>query len=426
MLDIKKIKENKKAYLEAFSKKGYFLEKEVDQALNLFDSYLDFLKKEENLRFSLNAISDEISNEIKNNKGKINDHIQTLKNRAKEISDSIPVLKQETETKLAQMEEIISYFPNVAFSFVPIGKDENDNKVISTKFEEKNKIGLNHFEIFDLKKDLVFQEEASIISGSRNVIYGDKLTKLLHALESFMLEQNNKNFKFDLVEAPVIVNERMLFNTGQLPKFKEDLFKLENGKYLIPTSEVTLTNLFAGKILKEEQLPIRVTSLSNCFRSEAGSAGKDTRGIIRVHQFRKVELVTIGKKDDFKNDLDHMLKAATNILNLLEIPYRIVELCTGDMSFGSAVTYDIEVWLPGQKTYREISSVSCMSDFQSRRMKTRFKNSKNESEFVYTYNGSSLALERTIVAVIENYYNKENNKIIVPKVLEKYLDFKEF
>jgi len=275
-----------------------------------------------------------------------------------------------------------------------------------------------------LEDGRILTEETAYISGARHVSYKGKTAQIVRAIEQLMID-THLGEGVSLVEPPVMVNKEAMFNTGQLPKFEEDLFKLDNGQYLIPTAEVPVTNMVAGKIISPEELPIRMTAATSCFRSEAGSAGRDTRGIIRLHQFRKVELVTIGKPGEDEKDFNTILGLATSILDKLNLPYRLVELCTGDTSFGSERTVDIEVYMPGVKAYREISSVSRFGTFQSRRMKTRTKNEDGKKEFVNTFNGSGLAIERTLAAIVENYVN-ENKEVVVPDALKKYVDFDTF
>ncbi|RKX67428.1 MAG: serine--tRNA ligase [Tenericutes bacterium] len=256
-------------------------------------------------------------------------------------SDQADKFTTEAKDLLKEITDISSTFPNVASASTPIGKDEADNTVISEHHIELQTQGKPHYEIME-ELELGMQEESGILAGSRHVIYSGKGAELVRAIELYLLDMNMKN-GFKLITPPVLVNSEMLYNTGQLPKFKDDLYELKNGQYLIPTAEVPLTNLVTGKMLKEEELPIRYTSLTNCFRLEAGSAGMDTRGIIRLHQFRKVELVSIINPKDHETELNFLLKTATSILDNLKISYRIVELCTGDLGFSAEKTFDIEV-----------------------------------------------------------------------------------
>ena len=266
---------------------------------------------------------------------------------------------------------------------------------------------------------------ASKISGSRFVVLKGMLAKLERALSQFMLDQHTNKNGYTEMNVPVLVKDHSLFGTGNLPKFAEDLFTSGDDHWLIPTAEVPLTNLVREQILDLNSLPMRFTSYTPCFRSEAGAAGKDTRGMLRQHQFTKVELVSISKPEDSEKEHERMLLSAEGILQELDLHYRVVTLCTGDMGFASKKTYDIEVWLPGENTYREISSCSNCGDFQSRRMNAKYKNEKNENIFVHTLNGSGLAVGRTLIAILENYQTEDGN-VAIPKVLQKYLNNKTF
>ncbi len=417
MIDIRDLKNNKDKYIKGFSDKGFDLKNEIDKVILLNDEYLKLLNLEQDTRMKLNQISDLIKKEPKNN---------SFKEEAKKISEKTKVIKEKISKLEFEINNKASHFPNLSSDEVPVGKTENDNVVISSYLNERkeNEFSKPHWEIIEDKK-IILHDEASFISGARNIIYNDKAVLFVKALEKFMLDNAVENEERILIEPSVIVNKQALYNTSQLPKFEDDLYKLGENQYLIPTGEVPLTNLVANKLMNENELPKKYVAATSCFRKESGSAGKDTRGIIRLHQFRKVELVTIGKPQDEKKDFESMLNTATNVLEKLKLPYRLVQLCTGDSSFGSRKTIDIEVWMPGVNTYREISSVSSMGDFQARRMKSRYKESNGNKQLVYTYNGSSLAIERTFAAIIENYIQK-NGMIKVPEILEQYLPFKEF
>ena len=423
MLDIKDLIKNKENYLELLKRKNFDATSDIKIIEEKYFSYLGHLKNEEKSRQSLNLITLKIKN-ISSSKQK--DSIFELKNLKIEAANFSKISKEHEKAHIIifqEIEEILSFFPNLPFNDVTIGSGEEENIVLSTNLNSEKNVEnkLPHWEILE-KRNLISTSEARIISGPRQIIFNDKLTKLIKALEMFMIE-NNESRGYKLLEVPVIVNERMLYNTSQLPKFSDDLYRISDDQYLIPTAEVPLTNFVAGKILSLEELPIKLTASTSCFRKEAGSAGKDTRGLIRLHQFRKVELVKIAHPANYKEDFDEMVTTSTNLLEKLKIPYRVVELCTGDMSFGSRKTIDIEVWMPGTQNYREISSISIMGDFQARRMNTRIKNGK-EKIIPFTFNGSALAIERTIATIIENYTNSEM-EIIIPKVLLKYLDFKK-
>ncbi len=429
MLDLKELLKNKKKYIELISRKGYYLEKEIDFLEKKYLIYYKNLQDEEKTRQKLNLISNEIKKIFSNEKLLENDKKEktaNLKEKASKLSEKASKLSKKKKKIYEEIESKLAYFPNVPFDDVVIGKDENDNKIILEKLSElkiDKKNFKNHWEIIE-EKNLISSNEAKNISGSRHIIFNEKLSKLIKALETLMLKINEKH-GYKILEVPVIVNKESLYNTAQLPKFEEDLYKLSNDQYLIPTAEVPLTNYFSNKIFKYIDLPQKLTSSTNCFRREAGSAGKDTRGIIRLHQFRKVELVKIGNPKNYKEDFSEMVSIPSKILEILKIPHRIVELCTGDMSFASKRTYDIEIWFPGSQQYREVSSISTIGDFQSRRMKARFIDEDDNKNFVFTYNGSSLAIERTLASIIENYFDESKNIIKVPEVLKKYLDFEE-
>ncbi len=341
------------------------------------------------------------------------------------LKDNIASLEAEEQKVTAALDEILSTLPNLPAQDVPDGKDEHDNVEI-------HKIGmppempdaLQHFELGE-KLGLMDFEAAEKLSGARFTVLKGDLARLERALGQFMLDTQVQDHGFTEVSPPLMVNDATAYGTAQLPKFAEDLFKTTTGHWLIPTSEVPLTNLVAQSIMASETLPLRLTALTPCFRSEAGSAGKDTRGMIRQHQFYKVEMVCITAPEQSKDEHERMLNCAETVLKKLELPFRTIVLCTGDMGFGSQKTYDVEVWLPGQKTYREISSCSNCGDFQARRMnaRCRAKDEKN-TRFVHTLNGSGLAVGRALVAVMENYQQADGS-IIIPSVLQPYMGGKK-
>jgi seryl-tRNA synthetase len=332
--------------------------------------------------------------------------------------------KAQLELVLSQIEHIALSMPNLPHESVPIGKDETENKEVrrwgvipSFDFTARA-----HDELGEALGQMDFALAAKI-TGSRFVVMKNQLARLHRALIQFMLDTHTQQHGYEEIYVPYIVNADSLFGTGQLPKFEEDLFKLtgESNYYLTSTAEIPVTNTVRDSILSIETLPIRYACHSPCFRSEAGSYGKDTKGLIRQHQFEKVELVWITRPQDSYQALEQLTQHAETILQLLELPYRVLALCTGDMGAGSAKTYDLEVWLPSQNTYREISSCSNMEAFQARRMKARYKNPEtNETELVHTLNGSGLAVGRTLVAVMENYQDKDGT-IHIPRELQPYL-----
>jgi|TARA_X000001036_G_scaffold167648_1_gene158811 seryl-tRNA synthetase len=358
-------------------------------------------------------------------------NIEPLLKEVSDLGEKLDNAKVELQEIQSKISDITLSMPNIPHPSVPKGNSEDENEEVSSwpkegptpfDFEPKDHVDLGELHGIDFAA-------AAKISGSRFVVITGKLAKLQRALTQFMLDHHTENNNYKETYAPYLVNSDSLMGTGQLPKFEADLFKThlhgEEGEaralYLIPTAEVPVTNLVRDSILKESELPLKFVAHTPCFRSEAGSYGKDTRGLIRQHQFEKVELVQISKPSESYNILEELTNDAEGILKLLELPYRKVTLCTGDLGFSSAKTYDLEVWLPGQNAYREISSCSCFESFQARRMQLRWKNPEtNESEFLHTLNGSGLAVGRTLVAVIENYQNADGS-ITVPKVLQGYM-----
>lgn len=350
--------------------------------------------------------------------------------RSKEISKQIEQFnKSQTEIK-NEIETTLSSLPNLALDDVPIGKDERSNKEINkigkvSKFEFKP---MSHYEI-GKKLNLMDFDIAAKTSGARFVFLRGKLALLERALSNFMLDCHTKEFGYQEISPPLIVTDSTMYGTGQLPKFESDQFeiKLEDEKFrkfLIPTAEVILTNIVRESSLRKEELPLRLVASTACFRKEAGSYGKDTRGMIRQHQFYKVELVSIVEPTKCLKELDRMTNCAQQILNKLKLPYRVVLLSTGDMGFSAEKTYDLEVWVPSENRYREISSCSSCGQFQSRRMKAKYKNEKNDSDFLGTLNGSGLAVGRTLIAIMENYQQKDGS-IIIPEVLKSYMQGEE-
>tara|TARA_B100001175_G_scaffold71890_1_gene59678 strand:+ start:485 stop:1744 length:1260 start_codon:yes stop_codon:yes gene_type:complete len=352
---------------------------------------------------------------------------QNLFEKSKEISKKIEKLSRDQSEIKIKLDTILSSLPNIPLDDVPVGKDENSNVEIK-KFGEIKKFDFkpkSHFELGNGLNMLDF-DLATKTTGSRFVFVKNQLALLERALSNFMLDTHiNKNNYLE-ISPPLIANENTMYGTGQLPKFENDQFELvlddkNDRKFLIPTAEVILTNMVKDKILQVKDLPLRFVASTPCFRKEAGSYGKDTKGMIRQHQFYKVELVSIVEPNNCNDELERMTNCATNILDLLKLPYRKMLLCTGDMGFSAEKTYDIEVWIPSENKYREISSCSSCSSFQARRMKARYKNSKNETNFVGTLNGSGLAVGRTLIAILENYQQSDGS-IKVPDVLKPYMN----
>ncbi|MBO7476148.1 MAG: serine--tRNA ligase, partial [Campylobacter sp.] len=326
----------------------------------------------------------------------------------------------ECEEKLYS---VVAIVPNIIDDDVPFGADENENVCVKTVLEPR-KFDFTPKEHFELGESLGWLdfERGVKLSGSRFTALRGLGAKLNMALINYMIDFNNSR-GFELVNMPFLVRDEILYGTGQLPKFKDDLYKVDSDElnlYLIPTSEVTATNLFNDEIIESANLPIKLTSYSHCFRKEAGSAGRDTRGMIRQHQFEKVELVAIARPEDSAKMLDEMVSCASDLLSSLGLPHRHMVLCSGDLGFSAAKTIDLEVWLPGQNKYREISSISNCRDFQARRAKIRYKDENKKNALVHTLNGSSLAVGRTLIAVMENY-QRADGTIEIPKVLEKYM-----
>ena len=352
---------------------------------------------------------------------------QNLFEKSKEISKKIEKISSDQSQVKFKLDEILSSIPNIPLDDVPEGKDENSNLEIEKSGEIKNFDfkPKSHIDLGDNLKMLDF-DLASKTSGSRFVFVTKKLAMLERALSNFMIDTHVNRNSYSEISPPLIANENTMYGTGQLPKFENDQFELvledkNDRKFLIPTAEVILTNMVKDQILDIKDLPLRFVASTPCFRKEAGSYGKDTKGMIRQHQFYKVELVSIVEPSHCIEELERMTNCATDILDQLKLPYRKVLLCTGDMGFSAEKTYDIEVWIPSEKKYREISSCSSCGSFQARRMKARYKNSKKETNFVGTLNGSGLAVGRTLIALIENYQQADGS-IIIPEVLKPYMN----
>ena len=352
---------------------------------------------------------------------------ESLFKKSKEISTELEKIAEQQKNTKTELDNILSSIPNIPHQDVPNGKDENDNvevlkagKVPEFDFKPKS-----HYELGENLGMLDF-DLATKTTGSRFVFVKKELALLERALSNFMLDTHIVQNGYQEISPPLIASDNTMYGTGQLPKFENDQFEIKfdegsDRKFLIPTAEVILTNIVKDKIVDQKDLPMRFVASTPCFRKEAGSYGKDTKGMIRQHQFYKVEMVSIVEKENCLEELERMTNCATDILDKLELPYRKVILCSGDMGFSSEKTYDIEVWLPSENKYREISSCSSCSTFQAQRMKSRYKNKNKETVFVGTLNGSGLAVGRTLIAVLENYQQKDGS-IIVPKVLRPYMN----
>ena len=351
---------------------------------------------------------------------------ESLFKKSKEISIQIEELSKKQKIVKDKLDNILSSIPNVPLNDVPVGKDENDNKEV-IKVGKINKFSfkpMSHYELGE-KLNMLDFDLASKTTGSRFVFVKDKLATLERAISNFMIDTHTKINGYTEISPPLMATDNTMFGTGQLPKFENDQFEIKfddknERKFLIPTAEVILTNMVKNQILNINSLPMRLVASTPCFRKEAGSYGKDTKGMIRQHQFYKVELVSIVENNKCLDELERMTTCATKILDDLKLPYRKIILSTGDMGFSAEKTYDIEVWLPSEEKYREISSCSSCGTFQATRMKARYKNSDNNTEFVGTLNGSGLAVGRTLISILENYQT-EDGSIIIPDVLKPYM-----
>ncbi|EAH4834101.1 serine--tRNA ligase [Campylobacter jejuni] len=410
MLDLKNLQNN----FDEVAKK--LKNKKVDEnILKKLAELFTSLKKEKTALEEFQAFQNKFSKELATTEDKESLKAKLSENKSKINEQSAKVNALENE-----LEEIAHAIPNIPDECVPVGEDEDENvelkKVLnppSFDFTPKE-----HFELGESLNWLDFVRGVKI-SQSRFCVLKNEGALLSRALVNYMIDFNRSR-GFEFVNVPFLVNGATMFGTGQLPKFKEDMYKVDDEDlYLISTSEIPVTNLYSGEILASETLPIKMTCYSACFRKEAGSAGRDTRGIIRQHQFEKVELVSITKPEQSDSVFNEMLECASDLLSSLGLAHRHLMLCTGDLGFSAAKTVDLEVWLPGQNKYREISSVSNCRDFQARRAKIRYKNEQGKNELVHTLNGSSLAVGRTLVAIMENYQDKEG-KIHIPDALKKY------
>jgi len=351
---------------------------------------------------------------------------KSLFQRSKDISLQIDIVNKDQIIIKNQIDTLLSNVPNIALDDVPIGKDEKSNKEIKkvgkvTNFEFKP---LSHGDL-GAKLNQIDFVSAIKTSGTRFVFLKNQIALLERAISNFMLDIHTREFGYEEISPPLIVNDNTMFGTGQLPKFKSDQFEIKLDdekfkKFLIPTAEVVLTNIVRESFIKKEELPLRFVASTACFRKEAGSYGKDTKGMIRQHQFYKVELVSIVSPENSLKELDRMSNCAQEILKKLQLPYRVVLLSTGDMGFSAEKTFDLEVWIPSESKYREISSCSSCGQFQARRMKAKFKNKNNQSDFLATLNGSGLAVGRTLIAIMENYQQKDGT-IIIPEALRPYM-----
>ena len=417
MLDKRFIRENFEFLKKKISQRG--MEANLDIYTQNDEERRKLLKEIEALRHNKNIVSEKIGLMIKNKE----DASNSIK-KMKEVSEKIKDLEEKIRVVENALDLISFTIPNIPHESVPVGEDETDNMVVRTWGEPQtfSYPPKPHWEIGE-NLDIIDFERASKISGSRFALLKGIGARLERALIQFMLDLHIKEHGYREVLPPLLVNYDSMFGTGQLPKFEQDLFRTSDGEYyLIPTAEVPVTNIHRDEILDGKTLPIKYVAYTPCFRSEAGSYGKDTRGLIRQHQFDKVELVKFARPESSYDELESLLSDAEEVLKRLNIPYRVVNLCTGDLGFSAAKTYDIEVWVPSQGVYREISSCSNFEDFQARRSKIRFRDGPSgKTDLVHTLNGSGLAIGRTMVAVLENY-QEENGEVNIPKVLQPYMD----
>ncbi|MGA1656981.1 MAG: serine--tRNA ligase [Methylophilaceae bacterium] len=418
MIDLNVLRENTDQVKKSLKNRGFELD--VDFFQQLEQQRKDIQIKTQDIQQERNSLSKQIG--ILKAKGedteKIMQQVASISTRTKDYEIQLQDIQQ-------QLNDFLLNIPNLPHKSVPIGPDEKSNLLLK-KIGDIPKFNFEVKDHVDLGNSLGLDFETAIkISGSRFVFMKHDIARLHRAIGQFMIDTHVEKHNYMECYTPFLVNSESLLGTGQLPKFGQDLFltkKTDNENlYLIPTSEVSLTNSVRDAILEEESLPIRMTALTPCFRSEAGSYGRDTRGMIRQHQFDKVEMVQITKPEDSYKALDEMLSHAENILQALELPYQVVTLSTGDMGFAAAKTYDIEVWIPSQNQYREISSISNCEDFQARRLKSRYKNADGKNILVHTLNGSGLAVGRTLVAIMENNQNAQG-EILIPKVLSRYMN----
>ena len=407
MIDIKNLRENFSDVQKSLARRGFDIDK-------------DFFTKQDKLRKDLQV---DVEN-LKAERNKLSTEFGKLKSQKKDTSElktQVDLVNEKLKSKdaslaviLKDIDNFLLDIPNLPEDTVPDGADESSNVVLRKEGDIYTKNKLNHLEI----TQLIDTDLAAVLAGARFSVLKNQIAKLQRSLIAFMLDQAIEK-GYEEYYVPFVANTQSLIGTGQLPKFEEDLFKVSDNQYLIPTAEVPLTNINRDKVIPLSELPAKLTSHTPCFRSEAGSYGKDTKGLIRQHQFEKIELVQITDSKSSFDCLETLLSDAENILKLLELPYQVVELCAGDLGFSSCKTYDIEVWIPSQEKYREISSCSNFSDFQARRSNIKIDTGKNK-EFAHTINGSGLAVGRTLVALIENNYDHDTNTISIPKVLEDY------
>ncbi|MBB3215207.1 seryl-tRNA synthetase [Ochrobactrum sp. RC6B] len=417
MLDIKWIRENPETLDKALAKRG--AQSLSSELMALDEKRREYIGKVQAAQERRNAASKEIGKAMAAKDAATADK---LKAEVAELKDFLAQAEDEERRLTRELNDALSSIPNIPLEDVPLGKDESDNVEIRRIGNQRN-FAFQPKEHFELGEALGYMdfERAAKLAGSRFTVLKGPLARLERALGQFMLDLHTTEHGYTETMPPLMVRDEAVYGTGQLPKFSEDLFRTTDGRWLIPTAEVPLTNLVADEIVDAKSLPQRYTALTPCFRSEAGSAGRDTRGMLRQHQFLKVEMVSITDADSSIEEHERMTACAEEVLKRLGLPFRTVVLCTGDMGFGAQKTYDIEVWLPGQNTYREISSCSVCGDFQGRRMNARYRpEGEKSTRFVHTLNGSGVAVGRALIAVMENY-QEEDGSIHIPEALQPYM-----
>ena len=417
MHDISLIRKNPDIFVNGWDKRG--IKVEINKILDLDNALRGIITELQEFQEERNKISKLVGDANNNNNENLS---KKYSSEVKDIKLKIKKLEDKKISLTTKIEDELIVLPNMPLKDVPVGPDEGSN-IEMNKYGKilKNNRAPPHFEIGERLNHLDF-ETASKLSGSRFVISKNNIARMERALSNFMIDFHVKENGYEEVSVPILVKEEAMFGTGQLPKFEEDQYKTTDGMWLIPTAEVPLTNLVREKVLNQSDLPQRYVAYTQCFRREAGAAGKDTRGLIRLHQFPKVELVSIVNPSKSDIELERMLDSAQKILQQLKLPYRTIFLSTGDMGFSASKTYDLEVWFPSQNTYREISSCSNCQDFQARRMNTRYKDKiEKKNLFVHTLNGSGVAVGRALASILENFYN-EDGSVTVPEVLRPYMD----
>lgn len=414
MIDIQRFRKEIDDVARELARKGYQLD---IHAFNDLESKRKTLQQQQHdLQAKRNALSKEVG-VLKRNQEDASSILATLET----INEELKAVNEAFNDVYGQQQALLSQIPNPPHPECPNGVDENDNQVVKVVGETqvRNQDAMDHMSIGESWQE-VLQEDAVTMAKSRFMILKGRLARLHRGLAQMMLDLHVDQHGYTEYELPQLVNLQAMYHTGQLPKFADDQFILqEDGLALIPTAEVPLTNLVANKILSQDELPLKMTAHTACFRREAGSYGKDTKGMIRQHQFDKVELVQVVRPEHSAEALKEMVGHAEAVLNMLELPYRVVALCTGDLGFSAYLTYDLEVWMPSQQTYREISSCSSCSDFQARRMQARFRDEHGQIQLLHTLNGSALAVGRTLIALLENHFDGE--KLYIPKALRPYV-----